>query len=222
MIEKAKYEFDYQWKNLDSVNLNYSEERITELLFFTGLTSDFFINKKVLDAGCGNGRYTYALQKLGADVKSIDISIEAVNRTKQINSNTEQKSILDCTNEKYDFILSYGVLHHLQYPIIGFNHLSNLINKGGILHIMVYDTRGQVKYKNYRKQFKRLSLNKKIELCKQLTEKFGDIHGWFDCLNPKYNYSFTSTQIINLFEMNGFTNVRIITEHNINANGIKL
>jgi len=48
-------DFNYQWKNLPSPDLEYTEKRIAELVDHTGLTDVFFQGKYCLDAGCGTG-----------------------------------------------------------------------------------------------------------------------------------------------------------------------
>jgi predicted RNA methylase len=72
-------EFDYQWKNLPSEDIEYNDVRINEFLSFNKLNPEQSIQgKDCLDAGYGIGRYTYAMQKLGANkVNSLDISSEA-------------------------------------------------------------------------------------------------------------------------------------------------
>jgi len=73
-------EFDYQWKNLPSKDIEYNDVRVKEFLSFTKSNPEkAMFGRDCLDAGSGIGRYTYAMQKLGANnVKSIDISSEAV------------------------------------------------------------------------------------------------------------------------------------------------
>ena len=70
-------DFDYQWKNLPDKGIEYNDDRIKEFLSFTKLGSRDIAGKNCLDVGCGNGRYTYAMMKLGAvKVDSFDISEE--------------------------------------------------------------------------------------------------------------------------------------------------
>jgi len=66
-------EFDYQWKNLPSKDTEYNDNRIQEFLSFTKLNSEkTILGRDSLDAGSDIGRYTYAMQKLGAKrVKSM-------------------------------------------------------------------------------------------------------------------------------------------------------
>src|SRR5436305_1635684 len=78
-------DFDYQWKNLPSKDIELNEDRIKDFLTFTKLKPDEFIKDKYcLDAGCGSGRFSYAMQKLGArKVDSIDVSSEAIAKCKK-------------------------------------------------------------------------------------------------------------------------------------------
>ena len=94
-------EFDYQWKyTLNKEDLENEEDkfecnekRVKEFLNqFKNKGWSFrkpsFKGKVCLDAGCGPGRWTCALQKLNAArVDSFDLSSEAVVRCKKINPN---------------------------------------------------------------------------------------------------------------------------------------
>ena len=97
-------DFDYQWKNLlgkevlDDMEKMFecNNDRVKEFLGLTGIKpwykKDSFIKDKIcLDAGCGPGRWTCALQKLNAaKVDSFDLSEEAVKRCKKINLNASE------------------------------------------------------------------------------------------------------------------------------------
>jgi len=212
-------EFDYQWKNIPSKNIEYNQKRVDELLSFTGLSPEYFNGKSVLDAGCGNGRYTYALMELGAKVRSIDISPEAINTIKKINANSEVCGILELPKSNYDFVLSWGVIHHTQDPYECFLALVNKVKPGGRLHIMVYSAKSQRKYTKLRRKFAGLNNNGKMGLCEELAKKAGDKHGWWDALNPKYNHGYTQREIIKWYEDSGFTDIRVAKTGSINING---
>jgi SAM-dependent methyltransferase len=213
-------EFDYQWKNIPSPLIEYNYQRVKELLKFTGLPEHFFMKKIALDAGCGNGRYTYAMQRLGASVDSIDVSSEAVKACKEVNPKAYHMGLFDLSDVRvYDFILCWGVLHHTPYPHTGFIKLTKLLNPGGTLHIMVYNESTQKKYNTLREGFRLMDMREKIELCEKLDKGRGNIHGWWDALNPKYNHGFSVKGIIKWYEDAGFKNINIKAMPNINING---
>jgi len=217
-------DFDYQWKNLPDKNIEYNEDRIKEFLNFTKLDAKKFIeNKYCLDAGCGIGRYSYAMKKLGAKkVDSIDISEEGIKKCKIINPEAKIKDILKLeSNRVYDFVLSWGVLHHTSDPRTAFSKVASQVKKeGGCLHVMLYHKDTQKNYQEGRKIWKNLSEEQKLDYCKKkVNEIGGTVHGWFDALNPTYNFSFSEKEIKGWFEEEGFTKIKLVTKHNINMNG---
>lgn len=217
-------EFDYQWKNLPSNDIEYNDARVKEFLSFTNLNPEkTILGRDCLDAGSGIGRYTYAIQKLGANnVKSIDISSEAVKKCKEINRNSFVYDIMDLQlNPIYDFVLSWGVLHHTEEPRMAFSKVASQVKKeNGILHVMLYHKDTQRIYEEGRRIWSKLSLDQKVNYCKQKVQRYGGtIHGWFDAYNPTYNWGFTEKEIKNWFKEEGFSNIKLVTKHNINMNG---
>lgn len=221
-------EFDYQWKNLPSDDTEFSEDRIREFLSFTKLSPIYDIRQKYcLDVGCGNGRYTYAMQKVGAmRVDSFDLSPEAIKKCREINPDAKVFDLMELepmTRPVYDFVLCWGVLNHIKNPRDGFSKIASQVsNKGGKLHIMVYNAKNQTKYSQDRKLWESLSLEKKLELCEEKVKTVGGtVHGWFDALNPQFNWGFTLEEVKKWFVEEGFSNIRVITKYTINMNGQK-
>ena len=114
-------DFDKQWKDVMGEEfLNYNKEqfafnkkRVKEFVNNTGIKSwfrkDSFIKNKIcLDAGCGPGRWTYAMQQLGAkEVTSFDISLEAIKKCKVINPDAYVQDIWELKqNNFYEDLLS--------------------------------------------------------------------------------------------------------------------
>ena len=221
-------EFDYQWKNLPSSAIEYDDQRIREFLNFTKLDPVQTIRQKYcLDAGCGNGRYTYAMQKLGAmRVDSFDVSTEAITKCKSVNPNAKVMDLVESKKELYpvyEFVLCWGVLNHIQNAREGFALISRLIRPdGGYLHIMVYNKIDQFQYEEDRKVWPTLSPEEKLRLCEERAKtKGGNVHGWWDALNPKYNHGFSPEEVKKWFIEEGFRDIKITSEHNININGKK-
>ena len=214
-------EFDYQWKNLPTKLTEYSLARVDELLKLTGLPREFFKGKFVLDAGCGSGRYTYAMKQLGSYVISIDVSEEAIKKCREINNESMVLSIMDVSEGflLFDFILSWGVLHHMEDPYAGFLKLVSVLKPGGTLHLMLYSNKTQKKYRAHREVFKTLSEPEKLNMAQRLAKKPAHVHGWYDALNPEYNHSYNPGEISKWFEDAGFTDINILNTSNINING---
>ena len=86
-----------------------------------------------MDVGCGNGRYTYAIQNLGADkVTSFDISSEGVSKCRQINPDAYVFNLMDLVpNPIYDFVLCWGVLNHVEDPRKAFNIVASQVKNSG-------------------------------------------------------------------------------------------
>lgn len=100
--------------------------------------------KLVLDAGCGNGRYSYAAYKYGAKVIAIDLSksVEAAfENTKGINNiSVVQADLfnLPFRENTFDVIFSIGVLHHTPSAKKSFLSLVKTLKSGGSTSIHLY------------------------------------------------------------------------------------
>lgn len=100
-----------------------------------------------IDAGCGEGRYTYCLAERGAEVIGLDLS-EAVNFAYLRNRNSPRAHVVQGSiyqppfrRGRFDFVMSTGVLHHLPDPQRGFQALVPLVHPGGAVHVWVYGLR---------------------------------------------------------------------------------
>jgi 2-polyprenyl-3-methyl-5-hydroxy-6-metoxy-1,4-benzoquinol methylase len=172
------------------------------------------------------------MQRLGAKkVDSFDLSEEAINRCKKINSNAYIFNIWDLKpNPIYDFVLSWGVLHHTKKPREAFAKVASQIKKNGMLHVMIYNKENDWVYEGFRGEtcvekheyWITLSEQEKIKLCENMVKKHrGNIHGWFDALNPTYNWSYSSDEIESWFKEEGFSEIKLrMVKQNINMNGI--
>ena len=241
-------DFDEQWEKVmgeeyfekKKGQFDFTQKRVEEFKKLTGIKDNEFVGKICLDAGCGPGIWTYAMQKLGAKkVDSFDISSEAIKRCKKINPNAYVSNILSLKpNPVYDFVMSMGVLHHNRNTREAFSKVASQVKKGGMLHIMVYDKKYDHEYDGYRgntsiekhKEWEKLSFKEKIKICEnKVKAKGGDIHGWFDAFNPEVSFSFTPEEVRKWFEEEGFNKIKLRVKSNfnsiptsqVNMNGIK-
>ncbi|MDR3783045.1 MAG: methyltransferase domain-containing protein [Candidatus Nitrosotalea sp.] len=237
-------DFDEQWSNIMKEEyitrykgqFDFTDKRVKEFLKMTDVKSwyqkDSLIKDKIcLDAGCGPGRWTYAMQRLGAArVDSFDISAEAIKRCKEINPDAYVFDIWDLKpNPAYDFVLSWGVLHHTKDTRTAFSKVASQVKKGGMLHVMIYNKVNDWAYDGYRgptcvekhKEWVKLSTEEKIKMCQEKVKTGGsDVHGWFDAFNPEFNWSHSTDEVKKWFEEEGFTNIKFKEKPNINMNGI--
>ena len=132
--------FGYEWHRFPEM---YDEWERQFLDYMHPHAADFFPGKKILDAGCGNGRFAYYAGKYGAEVWAIDLgpAVEVARR------NTESPNVhvvqADLHNppfalESFDFIYSIGVLHHLPDPEAAFQNLLRFLKPGGVVQIYLY------------------------------------------------------------------------------------
>jgi len=113
-----------------------------------------FQGQKALDAGCGGGRYTVALRKIGfGEVVGIDISKPGLKncraRLAQKNINGisyKEGTVLDLPfdDESFDFVFSNGVLHHTQDLVKGVHELLRVLKKGGHGFLYLIESPGGV------------------------------------------------------------------------------
>ena len=83
---------------------------------------DFFTGKRCLDVGCGGGRYSLAMARMGAkSVVGVDVSesglTDAAMRAERMgyaNVTFKQASALELpfADAEFDFVCCSGVLHH--------------------------------------------------------------------------------------------------------------
>jgi SAM-dependent methyltransferase len=104
---------------------------------------------KVLEIGCGIGTDAVNFARAGADYTGIDISGESIAlakrrfdvyslRGKFIECNAESIDSVLNSDEKYDLIYSYGVIHHSPNPSAIIDNLPKYMNIGSTAKVMLY------------------------------------------------------------------------------------
>jgi SAM-dependent methyltransferase len=133
--------FGFEWNHFSEM---YNEWGSAFLEYMQPHGPDFFRGKRVLDAGCGSGRYAYYAAKYGAEVWAVDLgpAVDVAERNAGKNGNVRSVQAdlykLPFALESFDFIYSIGVLHHLSDPEAGFHNLLRYLKPGGEIQIYLY------------------------------------------------------------------------------------
>lgn len=115
---------------------------------------DAGIGKSILNAGCGTGQSPISTATLypGARVTGIDLSLSSLAYAQRKADEMELGNIrfaqadileLDSWEERFDLIMSGGVLHHLENPLEGWRVLTDLLKPDGVMSIALYSERGR-------------------------------------------------------------------------------
>jgi len=107
--------------------------------------------KKVLEIGCGIGTDTINFARYGASVTAIDVSEESIKIAKKrakvfgLSENitfhcasAENLDFLVNSQEKFDLIYSFGVIHHTPSPKNIVKYFKDLLTDSGEVRVMLY------------------------------------------------------------------------------------
>lgn len=102
--------------------------------------------KKVLEIGCGNGADGTMFARAGADYTGVDLTEAAVDASRKhfevlgLNGRfqIENAEALSFPDESFDFVYSYGALHHTARPDVAFSEMRRVLKNGGRAVLMLY------------------------------------------------------------------------------------
>jgi ubiquinone/menaquinone biosynthesis C-methylase UbiE len=138
------------WHRYDDKLFEESVALFAERFKANDFDLEWFQGKRCLDVGCGGGRYTIAMARLGAtEATGVDVSTEGLTDAKRRaigmpNVSFRKASALELPFEKssFDFVCCSGVLHHTSDPERGLQELVRVLKPGGMLFLLLYGKGG--------------------------------------------------------------------------------
>ena len=233
--------FDFEHRRFQAARyLRISTALIDHWLADVQLPKEYFQGLTVLDLGCGSGRWTYAMSSLGARVVAVDFCDAAVQVTRDVTREVGLVEVIQASlfrlpfrPEQFDFVVSWGVLHHTPDTAAAFREIAPLVRLGGELYVMVYERRSPVKVlgtEMLRIMMRRLSPERRYRLCGRLVIRnrvlFHLLRGFIECIpshklsetldaetarfglydwySPRYNHLHTVGEVQNWFRRAGY------------------
>lgn len=236
IASQTRSSFDFQWEKLPKGRWNLENELFRKeapgyVCEFTGLYPEWFCGKKVIDVGCGAGRYSWAMCQLGAEVLSIDQSEHGLKRTREACKNFPGHRIMKVNlletldiKEQFDLVWSFGVLHHTGDTYGAFKRIIPLVKPGGFLFMMLYgeprhgrceDYKAVNEYEFWRRKTRNMNFDERLETITLAMREWrfaahGEeyIEGYFDALSPEINDLYSWEEIEGWLLQEGFRDIR--------------
>jgi len=158
------------WKNFNKETLTEESLKLIKNRIPESIIHNEIKNARVLDMGCGSGRYSIALSLLGAkEVVGVDYQAKAFLASqeycnkKSLNVKFQEANVLNLPFEdaSFDFVFCNGVLHHTSSIEQGIGELFRVLKKPGKAFLYLYGSGGifWTTRKVMRKIFKRIPLD---------------------------------------------------------------
>lgn len=110
----------------------------------TGIRLEQLEGQKVLDAGCGGGRYSRICGEAGATVigadhsRAVDKAISLCSHLPDVGFLQADLKHLPLEKESFDFVFSIGVMHHDVNTRAVFDSVAKLVRPGGRYSVWLY------------------------------------------------------------------------------------
>ena len=139
--KKVQDSFGYEWSRYHRVIPDYDRNYVHQ----TGIDDTFYVGKVVLDAGCGYGRHVSYISQLpdttvvGVDLsEAIFIAYEKLGSRDNVVLAQGDLYRLPVRRAHFDFVYSWGVLHHTPSVEQGFRAIVPVVGPEGQISFGAY------------------------------------------------------------------------------------
>lgn len=189
-------------------------------------------NLKILIAGCGSDQAAIIAKcNPNHSVIGIDISPKSIahqNKLKKNHKINNLKLICDDFRDikfdyKFDYIISTGVIHHLQDPLSALKYFYENLNDDGVINLMIYGNLNSFSINKVKEIYSEMNLNHSadsINIAKSTIQNLNKYHpgkifaqkindfnydsGVIDFLLHKQELFFDIDKLINIFQNSNF------------------
>lgn len=228
--------FSTQWKDLPQGNALLTDpwfkDNVARILCEEEilLQPEWFKGKEILDAGCGNGRWSYGFARLGANVTAVDVNEIALESTKKAleGFNVSKKFIhspLEKLQEKthgkkYDLVFSWGVIHHCHSFNQALSQVAQHVKEDGILYLYLYGRESysfeadlqlfkeRILYNSFPTQEEKMHF-----LLKKARGDRNRVHIFHDLYAPLINRRLSFEEVQQALEIHGFSHIERTIDH---------
>ena len=133
--------FGHQWTHFDVAH--DAEDRAT-FEAKTGISISELAGKRILDAGCGGGRYAKVCGEAGATVfcadhtRAVDKAAQLCGRLPNVQFVQADLKHLPFERGSFDFVFSIGVMHHDAHTRSVFDAVAKMVKPGGRYSVWLY------------------------------------------------------------------------------------
>ncbi len=228
-----------KFKKVKTKNINYYNTFFKNLSTYEYYSKSFYalktrlkrngynfngLNKKIaLDAGCGTGRYSYALKKIGyKKIIGIDHSNKNINLANKIKSKNNFDNLFfknaDVTKmpfkeDTFDFVFSNGVIHHTKNYDKCIKELIRVLKKGGCGYLNVMPNPGGIHWdiiEICRYLLKDISINQCYNFFIKKKMHPNLVYLFLDHMKVPINIRLKRKKILEMLRKNGAKKIRVL------------
>jgi len=197
--------YEVAWGGYSDATYDHAVSLVEDRLRRSGLDEAFFSGKRCFDGGCGIGRLSVAIARMGAaEVIAADIGQQSLDyaqrQARRLGLSTIRTARLDVTDLSrfpdgaFDFVASYGVLHHTPDCLTGVREHFRVTRRGGLFWLYLLGDGGLYweVYDRLRAVIRTFPIEELKAALMRLRLREGFVYNYLDCMLAPRTYHLES------------------------------